>query len=417
MWKKKLRLFLGILLLLIVVLCTTGIIFQFGTKQYVRNQIQEEMTKQIENTNEGILIGEFYSYSIKLDGTGTGKIMVISDVTGVINENQLVSISVITLNEYFDVKEENAFDEFDEIVEYCKKHKEMLNEDTYRYIESDGKGFYIMAREYTIDEKTAFAIYIATPDGLLEFVGKVNFIFILVMLVLGVALFLCSYNIGMAFERNKEKLTHYFQNASHELKTPIMSIQGYAEGIRTGVIKDTVKATEIILSESDRMNELVGEILFLSKMDTGYVNNTKEKINVADLLCDCTSAIAIYAKERGISTDVHTPKEFVYAMGNEVQLERAFDNILSNATRFAKEKITVEISREKKWIRIDIGNDGEKIADKDMPHIFERFYKGTNGGHGIGLAITKEVIKAHKGRIKVCNENGVKFSVWLKCVK
>lgn len=411
MWKKKVKIFIGILLLLVGVLFLTGVVFLFGTRMYVRKQIQEAMTEEIESRDKDAVSDKQYTYWLEMENVD---IKAYIYVPGHNRDHQLVPLTVLSLNEHYESEGEIGYGEYDKIVEYCKAHEEMQTEDTYRQLQIDNHEYCVMARQYEVEGKTMVTLYIATPDKLLELIGKINFIFLLVMLVLGIVLFFVSYKVGVGFERDKEKLTRYFQNASHELKTPIMSIQGYAEGIRTGVIKDTDNATEVILSESDRMNELVGEILFLSKMDTGYADKTKEKVDMTDLVCDCTNNILRNAKERGVEINIAVSKEHFCVMGNEMQLERAVGNILSNAVRFAKKTIAVSMKKEGKWICIDIYNDGEEIPVKDIPYIFDRFYKGENGGHGIGLSIAKEVIKAHRGKIKVCNENGVKFSVWLK---
>lgn len=158
----------------------------------------------------------------------------------------------------------------------------------------------------------------------------------------------------------------------------------------------------------------LGDILFLSKMDARFASSAWEKVDIRELLCDLLRGMEESAAQRNIRTGIMGAEEPVFVMGNEAQLEMAIGNILSNALRFAKDEIRVEITTEKKQVRVDIFNNGQEISQEDMPHIFERFYKGANGGHGIGLAIAKEVVEAHKGKITVRNENGVCFTIRLK---
>lgn len=411
---KKMRAFLATLLVIVLVLALTCTAFQLGTKLYVRSRVEAEISVQLQKLEAGELGLEqlFRQYSVDLEPS---QMIYIS--IPIVNDNQLVPVTMLTVEYYAQVGTEDIYGVRSPIIDYCREHKEMLREENCRRMESAGKEYYVAARECQFQGRTYMTILVASPETLLEFIGKINLIFTAVMLALGAVLFFCSYQMGRAAEKSKEKLTRYFQNASHELKTPIMSIQGYAEGLETGVIQDTRKAAQVILAESDRMNSLVRDILVLSKMDAGYGGHARERIEIKGMLCNILCGIDENAAQRNIRTSITGTDEPVFVMGNEAQLEMAIGNILSNALRFAKDEIRVEIATEKKQVRVDIFNNGEEISQKDMPHIFERFYKGTNGGHGIGLAITKEVIKAHKGKIEVRNENGVCFGVWLKRTK
>lgn len=408
---KKMRAFLATLLMIAPVLALTCTAFQLGTKLYVRSQVEAEMSVQLQKLEAGELGLEqlFRQYSIDPEPS---QMIYIS--IPIVNDNQLVPVTMLAVKYNEQVGVEGIYGVYSQIIDYCRGHKEMLREENCRRMESVGKEYYVAARECQFQGRTHIVILVASPETLLEFIGKINLVFTAVMLALGVVLFFCSYQMGRSAEKSKEKLTRYFQNASHELKTPIMSIQGYAEGLETGVFQNTRKAAHIILAESERMNTLVGDILFLSKMDAGYGRHARERIEIKGMLCDILGAVEETAVQRNIRTSVVGVEEPVFVIGNETQLEMAIGNILSNALRFAKDEIRVEITTEKKLVRVDIFNNGQEISQEDMPHIFERFYKGANGGHGIGLAITKEVIKAHKGKIDVRNAAGVCFTIRLK---
>lgn len=417
MKKKKIKTFAAIFTTIVLVLLMTGFVFQLGIRYYIEVKVQEEMTLQIEQY-EKWLVGQesdsyvYPDYEAKIETYS----LLPRDFT------QLVSITLLCIPES-DV--EKDYDSNKYIIKYCLNNPQMTKELAYRELKVDDRTHYLMVRKYNRLYETEngydtnykyTAIFMASPDKLYDFAEKIQIIFVLVMLVLGVVLFVTSYNIGMRFQKDKLKLTRYFQNASHELKTPIMSIQGYAEGISTGVLQDNKKAADVIMTESDRMSNLVEEILILSKIDTGSVelNKTRELINISDLVCDCLNRIYEQAESRNINIKVNIADENLQILGNEIQLERAFFNIISNALRYARNTIEVEISVEKKYVRIEILDDGDGISDDDLPHIFERFYKGNGGQHGIGLAITHEIILLHKGKIKACNKNGACFNVWLK---
>lgn len=417
MKNKKIKTFAKIFTAIVLVLLLTGLAFQLGIRYYIGVKVQEEMTEQIEQY-EKWLVGQNADSYVQPDYEAEIETysLLPRDFT------QLVSITLLCIPEGDGEKD---YDSHEYIIDYCFDNLQMTKELAYRELKVEDRTHYLMLRKYNrlyetlegVDISYKYtAIFMASPDKLYDFAEKIQIIFVLVMLVLGVVLFVTSYNIGMRFQKDKLKLTRYFQNASHELKTPIMSIQGYAEGISTGVLHDNKKAADVIMTESDRMSNLVEEILILSKIDTGSagLNNAKEPINISDLICDCLNRIYEQAESRNIDIKVNIENENLQISGNEIQLERVFFNIISNALRYAKSTIEVGIFTEKKWIRIEIFNDGDGISDDDLPHIFERFYKGNGGQHGIGLSITQEIILLHKGKIKACNKVGACFNVWLK---
>lgn len=196
----------------------------------------------------------------------------------------------------------------------------------------------------------------------------------------------------------------FFQNASHELRTPLMSIQGYAESIAKNVAKDNKVAANIILSESRKMKSLVDDILTLSRMETGAKQLEIEEIDVKELLNTGIYSIQKIAKDLGIHVLCDFEKEgFVFA-GDEEKLSHAITNILSNAIRYAKSEILIDYEIKEQEVCLHFTNDGEPIATEDLPHIFDRFYKGKGGKFGIGLALCKEIMKLHHGSITVTSD-------------
>lgn len=207
-----------------------------------------------------------------------------------------------------------------------------------------------------------------------------------------------SHRIAQSEQLQKQ----FFQNASHELRTPLMSIQGYAEGLKYNVIKDTANSYDVILEESKRMSDLVDEILFLSKFETQTLKN--DTIEVDNMLYACGNQVYIHAYTH-IDIFWNVPKD-ITIIGDETLLQRAFSNILSNALRYAKSKVCINCVVENEILKIHIIDDGDGITEQDLPHIFERFYKGKGGNFGIGLSMTKDIIDKYKGVITVNSKPG-----------
>ncbi len=207
-------------------------------------------------------------------------------------------------------------------------------------------------------------------------------------------------------ERAEESQKQFFQNASHELKTPLASIQGYAEAIRSGVSRDVDKAMDIIVGASKKMSSLVDEILLLSKMDSRMDVMETEILDLKELLYIVSWYLKERMEQKKIALYHHFPKERILVYGDERKLERAFSNVLSNAVRYAKTEIGIACELRENAVCVCIRDDGAGIDAKDMAHIFERFYKGRGGNFGIGLALTKEIIDRHKGHIRVQSEPG-----------
>lgn len=202
-------------------------------------------------------------------------------------------------------------------------------------------------------------------------------------------------------QESEQLQKQFFQNASHELRTPLMSIQGYAEGLKYNIMKNPENSCDIILKESKRMSDLVDEILFLSKFEARELE--KEEISIEDILYSCGNQVYIKNQHKNLKILWEIPKGLII-YGDETMLQRAFSNILSNALRYAKTEIRIIVLVEDKNIVVHIIDDGEGISSKELPHIFERFYKGKGGNFGIGLSMAKYIIEKHGGKILVSSQ-------------
>ena len=245
-----------------------------------------------------------------------------------------------------------------------------------------------------------------------HYIVMLNWAFFAVLLAISSVMCLLGFLFGRDIEKEAERQQTFFQNASHELKTPLMAIQGYAEGIQAGVM-DTGSAAEVILKESDRMTELVDELLDISKIDMGRQPLTLSEMDVRELLYDSIRAVEP-AAAGGIAIVPDFSEEPVMVSCDDTRLRRAVTNILSNGVRYARSQLRLTCRADKRHVTIRIQDDGGGIAEEDLPHIFDRFYMGRSGKSGIGLALTKEIVHLHRGTIRAYNgDSGAVFEITL----
>ena len=260
------------------------------------------------------------------------------------------------------------------------------------------------------EEPYSYIMYIDIGP-ITRYIVTLNWMFFGVLLAISSVMCLLGFRFGRDIEKEAERQQTFFQNASHELKTPLMAIQGYAEGIQAGVM-DTASAAEVILEESDRMTELVEELLDISKIDMGRQQLALSEMDVRELLYDSIRAVEPAAAASGITIAPDFPEEPVMVSCDDIQLRRAVTDILSNGVRYARSELRLTCRADKRHVTIRIQDDGDGIAEEDLPHIFDRFYMGKSGKSGIGLALTKEIVHLHKGTIRARNgDTGAVFEI------
>ena len=261
------------------------------------------------------------------------------------------------------------------------------------------------------EEPYSYIMYIDIGP-ITRYIVTLNWVFFAVLLAISSVMCLLGFRFGRDIEKEAERQQTFFQNASHELKTPLMAIQGYAEGIQAGVM-DAGGAADVILEESDRMTELVEELLDISKIDMGRQRLTLSETDIRELLYDGIRAVEPIAAG-GITIVPDFPEEPVMVSCDDTQLRRAVTNILSNGVRYARSELRLTCRADKRHVTIRIQDDGDGIAEEDIPHIFDRFYMGRSGKSGIGLALTKEIIHLHRGTIRAYNgDTGAVFEITL----
>lgn len=224
-----------------------------------------------------------------------------------------------------------------------------------------------------------------------------------------------SYNqMEEMIRRSEEEKRQFFQNASHDLKTPLASITGYSQGIVSNVIKDHQKAASIILSESLRMTDLVESILSLSKMDSHTFDLHPTDLEVMEFLDECVDIMSTIRRDCVIHLEAERP---LMIRTDPKLLKRVIQNILSNCLRYAEHEILIRMSTDGNSLILLIQDDGPGFLEKDLPHIFERFYKGNGGKNGIGLSIVWTGIHYLGGSITAGNrtvpEHGAYYQLLL----
>ncbi|MFD2627234.1 sensor histidine kinase [Oceanobacillus kapialis] len=206
----------------------------------------------------------------------------------------------------------------------------------------------------------------------------------------------------------------FFQNASHELKTPLMTIQGYAEGIRDGIFdeNDQDKGLEVMVTEVKRLKKIINEMILLAKLDSDSEVYNKEKIYVEELIEQVVARALPIVNEKDINLS-HEVNPDIVLYADEEKLLRALLNLVFNAIRHAESTVRIRVQTKDSSTHFIIEDDGEGVAEDLMPHIFHRFVKGKTGETGLGLAIARAIIEQSNGKITVDKSElgGAKFEV------
>lgn len=222
-------------------------------------------------------------------------------------------------------------------------------------------------------------------------------------------------------KKDVERRKQLVRNITHELKTPIGIIKGYAEGIKYGVAEDRDKLEKycnVLVEECDRMDKLILELLNHSMMEVGMVKLNKTTFDIFEFISPIVERFNLAFNEKGIAFDFECIKNYIIYADKDM-IEKAVNNFIINAIDFVDEKNYIKLAVEKSenGIRINIFNTGKHILENDIEKIWDVYYKGDKartrkyGGHGLGLAIVKLVAQLHGGNVKVENiKDGVEFS-------
>ena len=219
------------------------------------------------------------------------------------------------------------------------------------------------------------------------------------------------------FDRENKEL---ISNISHDLKTPITAVKGYVEGIMDGVADTPEKMdryVRTIYNKTNEMDHLINELTFYSKIDTNRIPYTFSKLNVEDYFEDCSEEVGLELETRGIElVYANYVEKDVMVIADGEQIRRVIHNIISNAIKYMdkpKGIIQIRIKDVGDFIQIEIEDNGKGIGPKDLPYIFDRFYRtdvsrnSSKGGSGIGLSIVKKILEDHGGKVWATSRLGI----------
>lgn len=218
---------------------------------------------------------------------------------------------------------------------------------------------------------------------------------------------------------NERRSKELISNISHDLKTPITSIKGYVEGIMDGVADTPEKMDKYIrtiYNKSNELDRLINELTFYSGIDSNRIPYHFHRMNVNEFFQDCVEEVGLDLESRNINFDF---SNFVahdtQIIADPEQLRKVISNIVGNSVKYLDKepgRIDIRILDEIDSIRVEIEDNGKGISQRDLGHVFERFYRtdssrnSTKGGNGIGLSIVKKIIEDHGGYIWATSKEG-----------
>jgi two-component system OmpR family sensor kinase len=222
----------------------------------------------------------------------------------------------------------------------------------------------------------------------------------------------------------------FVANVSHELKTPLTSIQGFAQALLDGTAGDQAgqkRAARVILDESQRLHRLVDDLLQLARLDAGQGEFRREALDLKPLLDGVVERFRLRQAESGATIVADLPA-FPVVIGDGDRLAQVFTNLLDNALKHSPPRGRVSLTGESGsgWVVVHISDQGPGIPPDELSRIFERFYQvdkarsgGSGRGSGLGLAISREIVRAHGGELVVQSQLGAgsRFSVQLPVVR
>ena len=210
----------------------------------------------------------------------------------------------------------------------------------------------------------------------------------------------------------------FVANVSHELKTPLTSVQGFAQAILDGTA-DTPEArkqaAQIIYDEAGRMHRMALDLLDLARFEAGTADLKMSSVDMGPLLRGVIEKFALQAQKAGVNLQMDVPSDLPLLIGDGDRLAQVFTNLVDNALKYTPTKghVTLSAANVGNEMELSITDTGEGVPDEALPHLFDRFYQvdpsragGEKHGAGLGLAIVQEITQAHGGRISVRSQAG-----------
>ncbi|MDV3426191.1 MAG: HAMP domain-containing protein [Bacillota bacterium] len=237
--------------------------------------------------------------------------------------------------------------------------------------------------------------------------------------------------IELSFKKENEindKMKKFVSDASHELKTPITSIHGFAEVLSMGAAKDEKQlqtSLEAIMNESDRLTRLINSLLLLSRFDQNYQLEMKTE-NLSEITKEIQPQLTVIAQKRKLELNIEND---IFIKANKDQIKQIVFNLVQNAVRYSPEETGIikislsSIAKENiKYAELTVEDNGIGIPEENISSIFDRFYRvnshraRSQGGYGLGLSIVKSIVEAHRGEILVWSKlgKGTTFKILFK---
>ena len=226
--------------------------------------------------------------------------------------------------------------------------------------------------------------------------------------------------------RSEQQSKELISNISHDLKTPITAIKGYVEGLIDGVADTPEKQNkylQTVYSKAIDMDHLINELSFYSKIDTNKIPYTFSRLNVVGYFEDCAEDLSRELEDEHIGFSYQNyVDDSVQMIADAEQIKRVINNIVGNSKKYsdkADTKIHMTIKDVGDFVQVELEDNGKGIAAKDLPYIFDRFYRtdasrnSSKGGSGIGLSIVKKIMEDHGGKIWVTSKEGIGTVMYL----
>jgi two-component system phosphate regulon sensor histidine kinase PhoR len=219
------------------------------------------------------------------------------------------------------------------------------------------------------------------------------------------------------FRRLEKMRTEFVANVSHELKTPVTAVKGFAETLLDGALEDPElrhQFVQIIYNESDRLSRLVQDLLELSKLESGHSVFRFRPCDVNEIVEAAADSLRNQASQHGLELNVHLADEPAVAEVAPERIQQVLVNLIANALAYtpAPGRVDVCVVNREDGVEVSVADTGIGIPEQDLPRIFERFYRvdkdrsRNTGGTGLGLAIVKHILEGHHTRIQVQSELG-----------
>lgn len=235
-------------------------------------------------------------------------------------------------------------------------------------------------------------------------------------------------NMQKKIDEESNRKNTIYENVAHDLRTPLVSILGYADGLKSGIIKDKNKACDVILRTGNQLKEMIENILVLSRFDNDTYKGNTEELSLVDLISEQVETVKVIDESKKVIFENVLDDEGLVISDRKL-LVRIIQNLLSNGIKYAKSKVIINImdmgSKSMQTIStpidssykyvISIADDGKGIDTKNLQNIFTRYYKGEDGHFGIGLAVVKSSADYLGAKISVKSEKdkGTTFELYI----